>query len=280
MNNNLQIELLKQISTIHSETKASIEQNTVDAINKFSLATGIDYSTTVDGNIYIIFNYFLNELQKKQLEYYNFLANLYEIFDTEKFTGYIASNYAGFRAGMLALDFIDDCKLLPKENNTLQIILYSNDNIDLTTTENKFKIASKIHEYNPLSLTFNGDAGAIEQQITASTGQAISYNYYVVSKRVFDITVKFNLDYEDDVKSITYKSSIEIAVKTIYTNLYNKIGKNFSVKDFYSITSILIGIKDISIVVVEGENTFTDADIPISILEIFTINKITSEQLN
>ena len=279
MYSNLQKQILNQINTMQGNSKASIKDNVIEAINMLSQSTGVAYTTAEDSNIYILVNFFLNMLQQKKLEYLNFLSNLYEIFDTERFTGYIASNYVGFRAGMLSIDIIDDCKLLTKENNNLQIILYSKNNVDLTTAENKFKIATKIHEYNPLSITYS-DAGAISQSITASTGQAITYNYYVVAPRTFNILVKFALDYEDNVTSLNYKTKISEGINQIYSTLYNKIGKDFSVKDFYSITSIVLGITSVSIVVMEGETEYIDKDIPLEITEIFVLGNIDVEQTN
>ena len=96
---------------MQGNSKASIKDNVIEAINMLSQSTGVAYTTAEDSNIYILVNFFLNMLQQKKLEYLNFLSNLYEIFDTERFTGYIASNYVGFRAGMLSIDIIDDCKL-------------------------------------------------------------------------------------------------------------------------------------------------------------------------
>ena len=279
MYSNLQKQILNQINTMQSNSKSGVKDNVIEAINMLSQSTGVAYTTAEDSNIYILVNFFLNMLQQKKLEYLNFLSNLYEIFDTERFTGYIASNYVGFRAGMLSIDIIDDCKLLIKENNTLQIILYSKNGIDLTSPDNKFKIATKIHEYNPLSITF-ADAGTISQSITASTGQAITYSYYAVTPRTFNILVKFALDYEDNVTSLNYKTKISEGINQIYSTLYNKIGKDFSVKDFYSITSLVLGITSVSIVVMEGETEYIDKDIMLEITEIFVLGEISVEQTN
>ena len=51
-------------------------------------------------------------------------------------------------------------------------------------------------------------------------------------------------------------------------------------KDFYSITSIVLGITSVSIVVMEGETEYIDKDIPLEITEIFVLGNIDVEQTN
>lgn len=258
----------------------NIDDAVKNFITKLSTATNQEFTTSQDSNIYILVEFFLKELQQKIIENINYNAILIQdVYNSEKFTGYIAGNYIGFVEGMKSLDFIDDCKILSRDNNKLQIILLGVGNVDISTAPYNLQIATKIHELNPLKQTYNLDAGFISQKINASWGQEIEYYYYPTNLINFDVEISYKLDYEEFIVDLNYAEKIINAFNEIYTKLYNRIGKDYKHRDFLGLTMLVDGVSYVSIKIKYAEKEEIDTDIPINIQDKFIINKINTKEV-
>ena len=259
---------------------ANLDDAVKNFITKLNEATNQEFTTAQDSNIYILVEFFLKELQQKIIENITYNAILIQdVYNSEKFSGYIAGNYIGFVEGMKLLDFIDDCKILAKDNNKLQIILLGKDNINIATAPYNLQIATKIHELNPLKPTFKGDAGFITQKVNGSWGQEIEYYYYPTNLIGFDVEISYTLDYEEFVVDLNYADKIKNAFNEIYTKLYNKIGKDYRYRDFLGLTMLVDGISFVSIKIKYNGIEEIDKDIAINIQDKFIINKIDTKEV-
>jgi len=259
---------------------SNIDDAVKNFITKLNTATNQEFTTSQDTNIYILVEFFLKELQQKIIDNITYNAILIQdVYNSEKFTGYISGNYIGFVEGMKALDFIDDCKILSKDNNQLQIILLGISNVDIATAPYNLQIATKIHELNPLKQTYNEDEGFIAQKINASWGQEIEYYYYPTNIVNFDVEISYKLDYEEFIIDLNYADKIKNAFIEIYTKLYNRIGRDYKFRDFLGLTMLVDGVSYVSIKIKYNNKEEIDTDIAISIQDKFIINKIDTKEV-
>lgn len=254
-----------------------------DAIESFLSALEdelkVELSREENSNIYIIVQNFITKIMAERYRFKGFVDGLNKFFDESKFDGYIAGSYSGVRQGLLALGIFTDVKLINKTNSQVQVILLGNDSVNLSSLVNKMLIAENLHKLLPLTVTYSSDSsGLVSQSYNASTGQAITYNWYIATKLVWKIKVTYTLDYEEAVEDYNFEEQIIGAVNNVYSKLYGKLGKDFKVKDFYSITRDVLGVSEVSISVDKGldeEEATKDADITVEDINMFVFETIT-----
>ncbi len=238
-------------------------------------------------NIYIILKSFAIKMAEAKLQHLEIISAINSFFDEHKFDGYIAGSYNGVRQGLLALDLFVDIKLISHANSSIQIILLPKLGVILTDNYTKFLIAQELHKLLPLTNTYKDSSkNLISQQINASTGQAITYHFYGSSTLKFVFNVSFLLDYEQEVEDLNFIEQINTSITSVYYKLYGKLGKDLVIKDFYSITRDVMGVKSVSITVEKLNEagvviaTYDNVDVSLSNTEIFVIKEIKPIQLN
>ncbi|MFL1780853.1 hypothetical protein ABSA28_00556 [Candidatus Hepatincolaceae symbiont of Richtersius coronifer] len=258
-----------------------------------------------DSNLSILVSVIADSIIKGKIEFLELINNLTNFFDSNKFDGYNSGSYAGLHQALLSLPYILDCNLTILSPGTIAIILQFKTQADSSssittkpTNERNLEVAQILHKYISIGILTAVPSSTLKlsNTINASTGQAITYNFCESVTRKFNFIIKYHLDYEQQFTEFDIEDKIQNAFLAIYKEKYNKIGKNFNVQDFYSLTKTLPGIKKLEITLqeiilqedqpnalnskIEIINTFTDTDIEIKDWEILISNDIKLSQGN
>lgn len=274
------------------EAQANLGMNsdfyTVDTLTEEFLVelegkTGKTFSREEYSTIYELANICSQRIIDNQIAFKAFVDSLYVAFSIEPASSTICGSYEGMRLGLLATDLFDDVKLLAKADNTLQVILLYKEG--LYVGDSKIQVANAIHTLNPLTVTYSTDSAQKHYQpINASTGQEVTYTWYDAKRRRFNFNVTYFLGYEEEVENYGYEDEIKASVNNTYDKVYNKLGKDLIIKDFYSITKDVKGVVDVSISIDEVSKdedgydtviaTYDNIDVTMDLIEMFNVNDI------
>lgn len=230
----------------YKEKEAIIEE----LLKMFESSLGITIDRNTSSNFYIIAK-MVAEMGVDNLAILNeIFIDMNNFFDTNKFDGYLGSDYNGCRQALLNTGLLSDCKFYNsftgEQAGQVQTVLLGLDGVDLKDMEAKNKIAEVMHNIMPVgTVNYSAEVGAITTKYTASTGQELSYTYYEASIEPLELWVDYFLDYEDFNRKIDYANDIKEAIINLYNQKYGFIGKDFILNDFRGIIKEIAGLKDI-----------------------------------
>jgi len=234
------------------EEKAVLIENFLVALET---KLGVKIDRNESSNFYIMTKFVVDA----GIDAYNLtsLINLemLDFFDSNKFDGYLGSDYLGCRQALMQLGYFFDVKFYSNfsgvQMGQVQTVLLPA-TTELTnllknpaSAEAK-KVADEILKIYPVgTVGYSLDAGAITVQTTAYTGQELSFVYYLASFKLVGLWVEYELDFENFDRKLNYEEDIKTAIIDLYTKKYGFIGKDFIINDFRGIIKEIAGIRDI-----------------------------------
>jgi hypothetical protein len=234
------------------EEKAVLIENFLVALET---KLGVKIDRNESSNFYIMTKFVVDA----GIDAYNLtsLINLemLDFFDSNKFDGYLGSDYLGCRQALMQLGYFFDVKFYSNfsgvQMGQVQTVLLPA-TTELTnllknpaSAEAK-KVADEMLKIYPVgTVGYSLDAGAITVQTTAYTGQELSFVYYLASFKLVGLWVEYELDFENFDRKLNYEEDIKTAIIDLYTKKYGFIGKDFIINDFRGIIKEIAGIRDI-----------------------------------
>jgi hypothetical protein len=264
----------------------NIEKLNQEYLAELSKALGKELTQNTNSNAYIMANAHNKDLVACNDLILNILQDINGFFDYNRFDGYKGGSYDGIRNALLELGFFEDVKIAETNTNaTVQVILLYKDEVLEIKDSLSFEIAKCIHENRSLGTLTLGGAGSVSQTINASSGEAKTYNWFLGNKKVYDVEVKYYLDFEETFTNYDFNTLIVNEIKKLYGQNYGSLGKDIKIQDFYSITRNIKGISKVDVTFVfknpdDTETRTTNQDIAMGITEIFMMGKIKTIQGN
>ena len=252
-------------------------------LTDLSSILGEELSQDETSNAYIMANKHNLDLLNLGNKMLSTLQNMSVFFDYNRFNGYTNGTYDGMRAGLLDLGLFNDVKVHETTTNaTVQIVVLPT--LEYVDKMDEFKviIAQRIHDTRAIGILTQGGENSVSQKISASRGEVKAYNWFIGSRKIYDISVNYWVDFEQEFTNYDFDTQIKEQISSIYTNYYNALGKDILIQDFFSLTNRIMGIKKVSIMfTMQGENPIevTDQDIQLTQLEIFVVGNITTTKM-